>query len=202
LEKGKRISYTIEGPTAYVNPNAIGTVKITVGGAETPTLFGYRVRVWNSGGAPLSSLPILFTFATTNGSFKIFNVTHATVPKREFGKIDEEMPNPFSRRFVYSLMNPKDEDVLTFLTNQDAPLSVYAKAEGLKVQLVEAKEQASRSGIQNYLIVVIGVLSSLFSVVAFWFSERKQLMLARMELKRMQMILEETRHRQERPNKR
>jgi hypothetical protein len=99
-------------------------------------------------------------------------------------------------------MNPKDEDVLTFLTNQDAPLSVYAKAEGLKVQLVEAKEQASRSGIQNYLIVVIGVLSSLFSVVAFWFSERKQLMLARMELKRMQMILEETRHRQERPNKR
>src|SRR2546423_922934 len=89
LEKGKRISYTIDGPTAYVNPSAASSVKITVGGVETRNIYGYKVRLWNSGSVPVATLPVRFSFETSAPSFTVFNTTHDTIPKMEFGKIEE-----------------------------------------------------------------------------------------------------------------
>ena len=40
LEKGKKLSCAIDGPTAYVNQGAIGSLKITIGGKETTNVFG------------------------------------------------------------------------------------------------------------------------------------------------------------------
>jgi len=174
FEKGKRISYTIDGPTAYVNPNAVGTVKITVSGVETLNIYGYKVRLWNSGSVPLKTLAVQFAFASTATNFKVFNVTHDTNPKKEFGKIEESGSDAFSKRFVYELLNQKDEDVLTFLSNLDALLSVHAKAEDLKVQFVEAKSEAAQRKLDQYVLIMLGTLSSLFTVVMFWILERRR----------------------------
>jgi hypothetical protein len=180
FDNGKRISYTVDGPSAYVNRNVTGAaVKIIVGGVETPNIYGYKVRIWNSGGIPLTSLPIRFSFNTTNTNFTIFNVTHKTSPESEFGKIEENNTNQFSKRFVYELLNPKDEDVLTFLTSSDPTLSVFAKAEGLTFFLVEAKDQSAYYNIPMqkwmfWMLAVLGIVSSGLSLITRWISERKE----------------------------
>jgi hypothetical protein len=173
-EKGKRISYTIDGPTAYLNPNAVGTAKIEVGGVKYPNVFGYKVRLWNSGSVPLASLPVLFSFDTTNADFKVFNVTHTTTPKREFGAITETNGDPFSKRFVYELLNPKDEDVMVFLTSLDVPLSVYSKSEDLKVVPTQSKTQAYDFSVWTSLLVaVVGAFASLLTFLFKFIEERK-----------------------------
>lgn len=43
FDKGKRISYTLDGPTAYVNPQAIGKLKITVARVEIP-IMSYEIQ--------------------------------------------------------------------------------------------------------------------------------------------------------------
>ena len=90
FEKGSQISYSIDGPVAYVDSEAMGSSKITVDGVQTPNIYGYKVRIWNSGGRALQSLPGRFDFETKTPDFKIFNVTHETTPKREFGSIKED----------------------------------------------------------------------------------------------------------------
>jgi hypothetical protein len=89
-EKRSELSYSLDGPTSYVNQQAVGNITIQVNGASTSRLFAYKVRLWNSGGLPLRDLPVRFTFEAQNESFLIFNVNHETTPRYEFGKIDEQ----------------------------------------------------------------------------------------------------------------
>ena len=175
FEAGKRLSYTIDGPTAFVNTNTAGMVKIAVNGVETTNIFGYRVHLWNSGSVPLTTIPVRFAFEVTNTNFHVFNVSHTTTPKRDFGKIDENGSDAFSKRFVYELLNPKDEDVLTFVTDVDAPLSVFAKAEGLKMKFVQVpslvSSLASRKlhdflSVTLLILFVVSLAITLFSVIA------------------------------------
>jgi hypothetical protein len=160
FEKGKRISYSVDGPTAYVDPEAASAAKITVGGVETPNIYGYKVRIWNSGGYPLTALAVRFVFDTKDQNFKVFSVTHDTIPKIEFGSIEESGSELFSKRFTYQLLNPKDEDALTFLTNISAGLSVFVKSEGLRTQFVPSKPPSS------YLSFALGVLAAVLGIIA------------------------------------
>jgi hypothetical protein len=168
FEKGKKLSYSIDGPTAYVNSGAIGAVKITIGGIETTNVFGYKVRLWNSGSVSLTGLAVRFAFETVDTNFTIFNVTHDTLPKKEFGKIEENGSDACSKRFVYELLNPKDQDVLTFVTDRNAPLSVFAKSEGLRTELVEASNQPSK--FESWLKVTNIVMAVSVSLVTLWYS--------------------------------
>jgi hypothetical protein len=176
FEKGKRISYTIDGPTAYVNPSAANTVKITVGGVETPNIYGYKVRLRNSGSVPLKTLPVQFWFETPASEFAVFNVTHETVPKKEFGKIEEIGSDKSSKRFVYELLNPSDEDILTFLTNVDAKLFVFTKAENLKTEFIEPKAQPRKwLWVFQWLSVALVASGSLATSLSLAAVRKKQL---------------------------
>lgn len=132
----KELSYSIEGPITHLDPDLTGSVGLMItNNISTSYLVAYRVRIWNSGKVPLKKLPIRFVFDTSESDFKLFKVEHDTKPKHEFGEITEqdliEDNDAYSRRFIYELLNPKDEDIVTLWTKYPVSLSVYAKSEGL-----------------------------------------------------------------------
>ena len=133
----KELSYSIEGPITHLEPDLTGSLEVMINNISTSYLFEYKVRIWNSGEVPLKNLPIRFVFDTSKADFKIFEVEHDTNPKYEFGEITEqdidEDNDAYSRRFIYALLNPKDEDIVTLWTNSPVFLSVYAKSERLNL---------------------------------------------------------------------
>lgn len=165
FEKNTQLSYSIEGPITYIEPKALGKSTVEVNGIPTSYLYAYKVRIWNSGDLPLRNLPIRFVF-TVEEDFKIFTVVHDTKPKYEFGGIQEQGSNAHSKRFIYSLLNPKDEDIVTFLTNHSASLSVYAKSEGLSVKWVKPREPTlwHKVGLV-FAAVIASVLALLMSFI-------------------------------------
>jgi hypothetical protein len=106
-------------------------------------------------------------------------VTHDTVPKEEFGKIEEIGSDKLSKRFVYELLNPTDGDDLTLLTNVAAKLSVFTKAENLKTEFVETKPQTSKwswiTGFLGVLGAALGGIASLATSLSLAAVRRKQL---------------------------
>jgi len=163
FDKGKEISYTIEGPTSYVNQQAAGAVTITVNGVTTPSLFAYKVRLWNSGSSPIKGLPVRFSFNPGGSGLQVFNVVHDTNPKVEFGKVEESGSDQNSKRFVYELLNPEDEDIITFLINTDAPLTINTKSEGLRVTNIAPNQPGNWSRILQIGVVLIALASFLAS---------------------------------------
>jgi hypothetical protein len=175
LEKGKELSYHIDGPTSYISPQATGNIMVTVNGVSTPRLFAYKVRLWSTGGIFLKDVPVRFSFIPKDQGFQILSVTHDTSPKAEFGKIEESGSDETSKRYVYELLNPKDEDTVTFLTNQDADLNVFAKSEGLKVIQITPNEPTNWASIFVILASGIGVLSSFISLGLKYVSDTKNI---------------------------
>jgi hypothetical protein len=175
FEKGKEISYTIEGPTSYVNQQAAGAVTITVNGVTTPSLFAYKVRLWNSGSSPIKDLPVRFSFNPGGSGFQVFNVVHDTKPTVEFGKIEENGSDQNSRRFVYELLNPDDEDTLTFLINTNAPLAINAKSEGLRVTNAAPKEQGSWFRVLQIAVLILSFLASAFTLGLKYVADKTKL---------------------------
>lgn len=155
LEKDTDLSCSIEGPKYIMNPedrsltlNTSGFstelidvdkwspsgLTLNISGFSTSSLFEYNVRIWNSGDVPLKDLPICFVFDTSESDFKIFNATRETNPEYEFGEIEEQDINAYTKRFIYSLLNPNDDVTHTFRTNCSASLNVFAKTEGVSLR--------------------------------------------------------------------
>lgn len=160
--KGKRLTYEIDGPNSYVNTTAIPGVAITLNGSPVANLYGYRVRLWNSGDASITNLPVQCRFSPTSPDFKILSVKHETIPQQEFGKIDEQGSDNVSKRFVYELLNPVDEDTITLVTNQEASFELYAKTEGLQI---DRKKEEETSRLWQYAPIAVVILSSLASLL-------------------------------------
>lgn len=133
------ISYAVDSPWSYLDDPMIGQVTVHVNGVLVSDLVAQKVRIWNSGDVPLEQLPIRFVFSTFDTSFAILSLSHLTTPRHEFGSITESESDQFSRRLIYELLNPGDEDFVTFLVNTDASLQVYSKAAGLSVRSVEPR---------------------------------------------------------------
>lgn len=172
FEKAKKLTYSIEGPTPYVNTTALPGVSINLNGVQVSSLYGYRIRLWNSGGASITKLPVQCRFSPTSADFKILNVKHETIPKQEFGKIDEEGSDDVSKRFVYELLNPNDEDTITLVTNQEVPLAFFSKAEGLQVDQQKTEEPLGFKSYATTIIALISVLSSLLTIIFRQLGER------------------------------
>jgi hypothetical protein len=164
LEKGKRLSYETVGPVQYVNSAGLAGLTITFNGERIDSAYGYRVRVWNSGDVPLASLPIQFYFSADSPGFKILSVRHETIPPQEFGKIDEQGSDKLSKRFIYELLNPKDEDVVTLVTNQQVSPTVYAKASGLRLNQV-VNTSPSYWNFVPLALALLGAVSSLLTII-------------------------------------
>ena len=120
-----------------------GQVDVVVNGVKITSLNSYKTKIWNSGDQPLKKIPIRFVFDTKDSNCKIFRTTHKTKPRYEFGKITEEGSDSFSKRFIYDLLNSNDSDLVTFLTNSDPRLELYAKLKGLKINRVEEGQTLS-----------------------------------------------------------
>lgn len=132
----KQLSYSVDGPITYFDTGSVGILNLKVNDVATDALVGYRVRIWNSGSTPLKDIPIRFIFDSGKEDFHVFQSMHATKPAEEFGLIHEESVDSRTLRVHYALLNPKDEDTITFLMNDSAALGLYTKSEGMKVKEV------------------------------------------------------------------
>ena len=160
------LSYEIDGPTAVLDDPAIQQVQIEVNGITVSDLIAFRVRLWNSGDRAIKNLPVRVVFDAQAPDFSILNATHQTTPAFEFGRIDELEATPKSRRYKYELVNPGDEDVITFLANGSATLDLYAKGEGLTVNRRERTTEARPFG--DLTVVFAWVVATVASFLAFF----------------------------------
>lgn len=128
------VSYQVEGAADLIDElhrSGGANIQILVNGKEAKSLFGYAVRLWNSGKKPIKDFRIRFNFDKTDEPFEVLTVTHKTKPEFEFGTITPLENTTNSRKIGYELLNPDDEDTVRFLSNQKAQINVYAKAEGV-----------------------------------------------------------------------
>ena len=146
LRDAQELSYVVDGPAAYLDDPALGHVKVEINGVAVSELFAYKIRLWNSGDIPLQKLPVSFVFEKTPSDFQVFSTSHATTPRFEFGAIDEDVVGPARRRFVYELLNPGDQDIVTFLTNARPELEVFAKAANLTVIAAQPDSEGGDRG--------------------------------------------------------
>jgi hypothetical protein len=165
FERGKRLGYTLDGPVEAFRADATAGLSLTVDGIPVTRLFTYRLRLWNSGDESVRDAPVRIVFASAPG-FRVFSVRHATAPAYEFGRIVEETPSAYERRFVYSLLNPTNEDVVTFVTNAPASASLYVNIDGVRVSRVETAlrlswlDSASTfASISGLLFAFLGLLT-------------------------------------------
>jgi hypothetical protein len=186
FEKEKQITYEIDGPTTYLDKQSIGNVSVVVNGVPTSNLFSYKVHLLNSGDQPLKNLPVLVLFETDLSEFKIFSVRHETKPSHEFGNIMQEDIDHKSKRFVFELLNPKDQDTISFLTNNSASLKLFAKLEGLRVKGKKPQKGTTWFGITSTILAVVASLLSLLLRFIPTTSEKKHHERLRTTLKHFQ----------------
>lgn len=173
----KELSYVIDRPVVFLDDPAIEHVKVEVNDVAVSFLVAYKVRIWNSGDVPLKALPISFVFEGEAEGFQVFSTSHLTNPQYEFGRIDEkELDDATGSRFVYELLNPGDQDIVTLLTNSRADLKVFAKAEKLKVKSISPEtEQYGWSRWASMIAVVIaGIASALTSIFRILFERKRK----------------------------
>lgn len=175
FSESRQISYAVEGPVAYLDKSSIGTAIIKVNDEVVPEVFAARIRIWNSGTLPLKDLPIRFEFSAADRDFRVLSVSHNTRPSKEFGAITEDGSNLSSKRYIYSLLNPDDEDTIVFLISAKSDVLVYSKAEALSVKAV----QPEKIGEFKWYHAVGGamlasLLSSLVEIIfKIWRTRRK-----------------------------
>ncbi len=134
--KEMELSIQIQEPVTYIDSAITQDFGVKVNDQVVTDLLTYHARIWNSGDLPLKDIPARFVFQSTASDFQILRVTHKTAPAFEFGAIKEEDPNNAERRFVYTLLNPSDEDLVTFWVNREAKLTPFAKSEGMALRIV------------------------------------------------------------------
>jgi hypothetical protein len=129
----------------------------------------YKVTVRNTGSSPLKELPVRLVFEDASNNFSVYAILHKTNPLHEFGEIKSnfDMSSP---RFVYQLLNPGDEDVLTILASEKRELNVYARGEGVSIDVRRAGVDSSTTWNWFLLVtfsavggVILGTLSTLLS---------------------------------------
>ena len=157
----KELSYNVTGPTPYLDEQASKSLSIQINGKNTSQLLAYQVRLWNSGNKALRSIPVLIVFKNPSTNFQIFSSSQTTEPPYEFGDISEVATDPYSRKYVYELMNPGDAVIITCFANEQVPVSVFAKDEGLRLKQVV---QTRKSIWINLILAVVGAISSMLSL--------------------------------------
>lgn len=165
FDKGKQISYTVEDALTYLDKSSIGNSVIKFNDIVVPEVYATRVRLWNSGDVPLKELAVRFEFYPRNKEFHILSVNHNTKPSKEFGEITEKGSEDNSKRYIYQLLNPNDEDSIVFLSNSKAELKVFSKSEGLDLKNIPLVKD--REFKWYYAAIGAGIASMLSSLVEF-----------------------------------
>jgi hypothetical protein len=132
--------------------------------------------VWNSGNLPLKNVPLQISFAPREEKFLIYSLNHRTKPPVEFGSIKVEETDVYSRRFVYELLNPGNEDAISILTSSPLKLSVYSKAEGMEIKAVTSAnvKNETGTGVWSALLGLIAMVFAIFANVASRFAKARK----------------------------
>ena len=173
----KEVSYTIEGPTSYLDDPALGSITIEVNEVKIEHLVAYKVRIWNSGDLPLKNLPVRFVFGPKEGlsDFQLFTITHDTTPPYEFGEIRDDRNDANAPRIVYELLNPEDQDIVTLLANKKAEFNVFMKSEGVPVnQVAAAIEKSVWEEYGPIFAAILAAIGSIITAIISLLSQRMQ----------------------------
>lgn len=158
----KELSFTVDPPLAYLDRNSLGNASVKVNDSPVPAVFAAKVRIWNSGNLPLKDLAVRFELTSADKDFRILSTNHNTQPAKEFGAISEGGSEEQSKRYIYQLLNPKDEDTLIFLTTAKADITIYSKAENLSVKSVAPNNQGE---FKWYLVLIGTMIASILTTV-------------------------------------
>ena len=122
----------------------------------------YKVTVRNTGSSPLKELPVRLVFEDASNNFSVYAIQHKTNPPHEFGEIKtgSDLSSP---RFVYQLLNPGDEDVLTVLASEKRDLKVYARGEGVSLDVRHAGED--RFASWSMLLIASGLGGMILGII-------------------------------------
>ena len=135
----------------------------------------YKVTIRNSGNSPIKDLPIRLVFEEPSEKFSVFTILHKTNPAHEFGAIksDHNMSSP---RFIYELLNPGNEDVITVLASEKRQLRVYAGGEGVSLDVRTASETAPANIYIFIIIAFVGgaILGMVILYVMMRFRDRQR----------------------------
>jgi hypothetical protein len=173
LADSKELSYTVEEPLVYLDKSSIGNALVKVNEVSVPEVFAVKVRLWNSGDLPLKDLAVRFEPFSLEKDFRILSVNHNTQPAKEFGAITEQGSEGQSKRYMYQLLNPKDEDTLVFLTTAKAELRIFSKAESLTVKPVAPSKESEFKWYHAAIGAMAASLLSSFVEVLFHVARRK-----------------------------
>ena len=149
-----------KAPTGLLPTLASVTVHVEVPVAD---LHIYRVTIRNTGSLPIRDLPVRVVFEKAKKDFMLLAVKHKTTPAKEFGIIKDDYTETASPRWVYELLNPGDEDVITALTNEKTALNLYSKAEGVSVEIKD-QTVSTASRVAEFRLWV-GIMSSTLTLV-------------------------------------
>lgn len=156
-------------PAQSSNPRALRAPTNLTAGVEMKVddLHLYKVTIKNTGNSPIRDLPIRLVFENTSGKFAMLAIQHKTNPAREFGEIKDDLAEFPSPRFVYQLLNPGDEDVITILASEKRDLKVFSKGEGVIFDVTSASENPQGTSTMAILLgVVTGMIASCLMI---WF---------------------------------
>jgi len=124
----------------------------------------YKITIRNTGNSPLRNLPVRLVFENASVQFRFFAAKHKTIPQREFGDIKEDFSEVSSPRFVYQLLNPGDEDVITFLASEKSSIKAYSKGEGVSFDVTSASENNGRNW--SVLIAVSALAGTILGILS------------------------------------
>jgi len=166
--KNKELSYTIEPADVFLKNPTINKVEITVNGVPVKEVFSHRMKIWNSGNLPIKDVPFTFSFPIdkeNDSEFKILNLSYSTIPRKEFGKVEEEKKSGAEMGMRIGLLNPGDEIIVSIITNQNIQPRFYSKSEGVAVV------QGSNSKEKTYYFILcltgITITACLVMLLAF-----------------------------------
>ena len=162
MDKGKQLSYSMDTPLEYFglfNDN-YSDIVIEINDKPISSLYLYTIKVWNSGDKPISEFSTRMVFETQDEGFEIYSISHQTTPEYEFGQIEDEFLADQSIRTTYQLMNPGDKDEVIVTTNNQVPLELFSKIEGVKIIKVQDELEVDSLAIFSS---VIAFLASTFS---------------------------------------
>lgn len=152
---------TLSSNTNRTNPNS------GIKNESSQNSIKYSVKISNSGALPLKNIPVRLIFKDIDSGFKIIRTTHKTIPEYEFGSIKDEKPDSNQLRFVYSLLNPDDEDLISIWANREIQIKPYAKAEGMELKIISSSK-AIKLKPKNDLLPPI-IIRKISSRIAFFF---------------------------------
>jgi len=130
----------------------------------------YRVSILNTGQIPLINLPVTVVFESEDKNLQIHGIQHKTKPQHEFGEINEDLSDISKTRFIYSLLNPGDEYIITFLLSVKTQISVFSKTKRLSVQKTIIKNKY----VSLKYTLIWGILGALL-ITTFLYITRNEL---------------------------